>query len=116
MQIVLTIKGEKKTFSAPFIPMAARRKYFELGAISEEKERDSVDKGEPFLLSSREQMEDDDEMLSILSNIVFKDQFTLDELYHGASKPYIDEKLTEAIFGKKRQMKKSEQAGNNLGE
>lgn len=99
MQIELLIDGEKKTFTAPFTPLLARRKYFEIMARSEQR------KEQPTF---EEQLREDDEIYSILSDIVFKGQFTLEQLYEGASQEYIFEKLTEAIYGIKPKNKKEE--------
>lgn len=95
MQIELYIDGEKKVFTTPFVPMLAKRKYLELMARAEERE------GTP---SQTELLKEDDEIFSILSDIVFKNQFTLQQLYEGASTEYIQEKLAEAVFGKKSKL------------
>ena len=108
MQIELTINGKNKKFTAPFVPMAAKRKYLELQAEAEERE-------EP--LSFKEQLEEDNEILSILTDIVFKKQFTIDDLYEGASKEYIDQKLIEAVFDiKSKDQQKEDDQGNGKGE
>jgi hypothetical protein len=91
MQIELTIDGEKKTFTAPFVPMAAKRRYVEIMAKGEENKN----------ISFKEQLEEDNAILSILTDIVFKDQFTLDDLYNGASQEYVDQKLLEIVYGVK---------------
>lgn len=90
MQIELYIDGEKKTFTTPFTPMLAKRKYFELQAKAEKREEQPT---------FEEQLQEEDEMNSILSDIVFKGQFTLEQLYEGASQEYVFQKLTEAIYG-----------------
>lgn len=105
MKIDLYIDGEQKTFIAPFIPMLARRKYYQLMAESEKKETEE--------LTSETLLNEEDELHSILSDIVFKGQFTLDQLYEGASKPYVDDKLREAIFGVEKKVGKE---GNGKGE
>lgn len=99
MQIELYVDGKKKTFTTPFVPLLARRKYFEIMARSEQR------KGQPTF---EEQLREDDEIYSILSDVVFKGQFTLEQLYEGASQEYIFEKLTEAIYGIKPKNKKGE--------
>lgn len=105
MQIEVFIDGEKKIFSTPFVPMLARRKYYEIQAIAEEREEEPT---------TRELLEEDDEMYSILTDIVFKNQFTLNQLLEGASKEYVDEKLREAIWGVKKKTEGNE--GNEQGE
>lgn len=92
MQIELYIDGKKKTFTTPFVPMLAKRKFLEIQAKAEQRE----DKP-----TSQELIAEDDAIFSILSDVVFKGQFTLEQLYEGASKEYLDEKLLEAIFGVK---------------
>ena len=93
MKIELYIDGEKKTFTAPFVPMLAKRKYLAVMAeIEEEKE------SEP---TTKDIMESDDEFYAILSDIVFQGQFTLEQLYAGASYDYLQDKMREAVFGKK---------------
>lgn len=105
MQIELYIDGENKIFSVPFVPMLARRKYFEIQAKAEERE------GEP---TTRDLLKEDDEMYSILTDAVFKNQFTINQLLEGASKEYVDEKLREAIWGIKNKSEGNE--GNIQGE
>ena len=92
MQIELYIDGEKKIFTAPFVPMLAKRKYYELQAKIEENEKE---------LTPKEVLKEDDEYFSILTDIVFKGQFTLEQLYEGASAEYLREKMLEIIFGVK---------------
>lgn len=104
MQIELLLNGEKKIFTTPIVPMLARRKYYEVMAKGEK--RDGIPTFE-------EQLHEDDELFSILSDIVFKGQFTLDDLYNGAETKYVQDKLTEAIFGVK---KKEDVEGNEKGE
>lgn len=106
MQIELYVdrkSGEKKIYSTAIVPMLARRKYFEIEAKAEERE------GQP---TTRELLQEDDEILSIITDVVFENQFTIDELLYGASKQYIDEKLAEAVWGRR---KKTEEEGNETG-
>jgi len=107
MQIELYIDGKKKLFTVPFVPMLAKRKFLEIEARAEKRE-------EP--VSKQEQLEEDDEVLSILSDVVFKGQFTIEQLYEGASKEYVDEKLMEAVFGIKPKKKNEDDEGNDQGE
>lgn len=95
MQIELYIDGKKKIFTTPYVPMLARRKFFELMAQAEEREK----REDP--VTHKELLEEEDQMYSILSDIVFQGQFTLEQLYQGAEKEYIDQKLYEAIYGKR---------------
>lgn len=105
MQIEIYIDGEKRLFTAPFVPMLAKRKYLELMAKAEQREE------EPTF---QEQLEEDDEMVSILADIVFDKQFTVEQLYKGASGEYVYRKLREAIFGLPEM--KEEDTGNEMGE
>jgi len=107
MKIELVIDKKKQIFTAPFTPMMARRKYYELMANLEEKDAEAE-------ATPKDILEEDDELYSILSDIVFQNQFTLENLYAGASKEYLDEKLREAIFGTKP--KKENEEGNETGE
>ncbi|MGD6781324.1 phage tail assembly chaperone G [Sutcliffiella horikoshii] len=107
MQIELYIGDEKKIFVAPFVPVSAKRKFLEIEARAEKREEAP---------SKQQQLEEDDEIMAILSDIVFKKQFTLKQLYDGASKEYVDQKLAEAVFGIKPKIKKEESEGNNQGE
>ncbi|MYL41826.1 phage tail assembly chaperone G [Virgibacillus salexigens] len=109
MQIELIIDGEKKIFTAPFIPMLARRKYFEIQAKAEEREEREE---KP---TTKEILSEDDEIMSILTNVVFKDQFTINQLLEGASKTYVDGKLAEAVFGIAPKAKKEGNEGNEQG-
>lgn len=103
MQIELYIDGEKKIFTTPFVPMLAKRKYYELMARTEQYE------GEP---SIQQQLEEETEMVAILADIVFGGQFTVEDVFKGASQEYVYEKLREAVFGKQ---KKEENQGNEPG-
>lgn len=105
MQIELYIDGEKKLFSSPFVPMLAKRKYLELMARAEQREEDPT---------FQQQLEEDDEMVSILADIVFDKQFTVEQLYKGASGEYVYRKLREAIFGIPDNQEKNEE-GNEMG-
>ncbi len=107
MKIQLWIDGEQQTFVAPFVPALAKRKYYEWKAKAEKE-----DAAEEGLLTAQQIIDDDDEILSILPNVVFKEQFTLDQLYAGASMEYIQAKLKEAVFG----IKPEAVAGANDGE
>lgn len=94
MKINLVIDGQKKTFTTPFIPMLARRKYYELMAKIEDQDPNEQPTPQQIL-------DEEDELHSILPDVVFNKQFTLEQLYTGASKEYVDQKLKEAIFGEK---------------
>lgn len=106
MQIELYIDGKKNLFTAPFVPMLAKRKFLEIEAKAENRE-------EP--LTKRGEIEEYDEVLSILSDVVFNGQFTVEQLYAGASKKYADEKLMEAVFGIKPKKKDVDVEGNEQG-
>lgn len=99
MKIELFIDGEKKLFSTPFVPMLAKRKYLELMS----KELPST---------NEELIADDDAHVSILTDVVFKGQFTIEQVYEGASEEYVKDKLREAVFG----IKKESNEGNQPGE
>ncbi|MBB6451983.1 hypothetical protein HNQ94_000404 [Salirhabdus euzebyi] len=106
MIIELLIDGQKKTFTAPIVPMLAKRKYYEIMAKAENREGQ---------ITYEEQMREDDEMYSILVDVVFKNQFTFEQLFEGATQQYAEEKLREAIFGIKPKQKEDEE-GNEKGE
>ena len=93
MQIELEIDGKKRVFTAPFVPMLAKRKYMQLMAEAEKREEPPT---------YEEQLKEEDELVSILADIVFRGQFTVEDVYKGASDEYIYEKLNEAIFGKRK--------------
>lgn len=105
MKIELIIDGEKKVFTSPFIPMLAKRRYLELTTKYEKIKNPSP----------QEQLDEHDELYSILTDVVFKDQFTLDDLYGGASHDYIETKMVEAVFGIKPKDEIEDQ-GNEKGE
>ncbi|WP_099157270.1 phage tail assembly chaperone G [Virgibacillus ndiopensis] len=110
MNIELYIEGEKKTFTVPFVPMLAKRKYLEIQADIEKREETPT---------AQEILEEDDAMYSILPDIIFEGKFTLDQLYKGVSSEYAKEKLAEAVYGikpKKSKEKKEEDEGNQTGE
>ena len=108
MQIELYIDGEKKTFTAPVVPMLARRKYLEIESAAEEK----VKENENYIPSAKEQLEEENEMLTILTDIIFNNQFTLEQLIAGASDEYVFSKLREAVFGKPKEKREE---GNDRG-
>lgn len=108
MQIELTIEGEKKTFTVSQVPMLARRKFLEIRAKEDEilNERSSI--------PAKTQIEIENEMINILVDVVFGNQFTAEQLMSGVSDDYFDEKLSEAVFGKIEKKEKSEE-GNDKG-
>lgn len=93
MEIELYIDGDKKLFTAPFVPMLANRKYLEIQASAEKREE----------TTSEDALKEDVEFCSILADIVFQKQFTVEQLISGASQEYVYEKLSEAIFGIKKE-------------
>lgn len=102
MQIELYIDGEKKVFTAPFVPMLAKRKYLEIEAKAEERLEEEKKKGnENYVPSAKEQLEEENELLGILCDVVFQGQFTIEQLVNGASDEYVYSKLREAVFGEK---------------
>lgn len=103
MQIEIFIDGEKKTFIAPVVPMLAKRKFLEIEATAEERER---------VPTAREQLEEENELAAILADVVFGGQFTAEQLYSGVSDEYFYSKLREACFGKPEESKE----GNEKGE
>lgn len=106
MQIDIEIEGKKKTFVVSTVPMLARRKFIEIQAKEEEilKEQHSI--------PAKQQIELENEMVNILVDIVFKNQFTADQLLAGVSDEYFDNKLSEAVFGVKT---KENEEGNEQG-
>jgi len=115
MKIELYIDGEKKVFTTPVAPMLAKRKYLEIEARAEERARKAKENGnENYIPSPQEQLDEEDEMVGILANIVFDGQFTVDQVYKGASDKYVYSKLAEAVFGKKKESEGEE--GNEQGE
>jgi len=101
MQIELVIDGEKRIFTTPFVPMLAKRKYLELMAKDASK-------------THEEMIAEDDAHVSILADVVFKNQFTVEQVYEGASEDYVLSKLREAVFGIEKQSESNE--GNQPGE
>lgn len=107
MQIEIVIDGEKKVFVASIVPMLAKRKYLKIMAEAEEKGKD-----ENYIPTFREQLEEEDKLAGILANVVFDGQFTVEQLYKGASDEYVYSKLREAVFGKPNN---EEDEGNGKG-
>lgn len=91
MEIELYIDGELKKFTVPFVPALVKRKFLEIQEGLEEVE-----------VSAKSILIEDDKYYSILPEIVFKGQFTLEQLYGGQSQDYIDKKMNEAIYGNKK--------------
>src|SRR5690625_2940551 len=94
MQIEILIDGEKKTFVASVVPMLARCKFLEIQAAEEEYLEEHA------RIPANKQIEFENEMINILVDVVFKNQFTAEQLLNGVSDEYFDKKLAEAIFGK----------------
>lgn len=109
MKIELYIDGEKKTFTTPFVPMLAKRKYLEYEAKLEKKAEDGV------AATAVSKIDEIDEMCMILSDIVFDNKFTPEQLIAGASEDYLYEKTAEAVFGIKQPKKKEIEEGNEQG-
>lgn len=86
MKIDLFIDGKKKTFTTPFVPMLVKRKYLEFQA------KENVDLNN----LTADQLDD---VCSLLTDVVFKDKFTLEQLYLGATEDYITGKVIEAVYG-----------------
>jgi len=106
MNFELYIDGEKKIFTTPVVPMLARRKYLEIMTKAEEKEKDKN-----YIPTTQEQMEEENEFVGILANVVFAGQFTVEQVFAGASYEYVLEKLREACFGKPKENKEGNQTG-----
>lgn len=106
MNIELLIDGEKKIFNTPIVPMLAKRKYMAIMAETEKKAKED----EFYSQSYQDALDEEDELAGVLANVVFGGQFTVDQLYAGASDEYVYEKLHEAVFGKK-----AENQGNSQG-
>ncbi|MCR6111753.1 hypothetical protein HXA35_15500 [Bacillus sp. A301a_S52] len=106
MKIELYIEGEKRLFTVPFVPMLAKRKYLECQIKMKEH-------GEAP--TPEQMLDEEDELIAILVDVVFKNQFTVDQLYEGASKPYIDSKLIEAIHGIKPKEELKEKGDEDEG-
>ncbi|WP_079479720.1 phage tail assembly chaperone G [Halobacillus salinus] len=104
MQIELYLNGEKKIFTTPIVPMLAKRKWLEM------QNDESVD----FTNLSPEQFDD---LATIIQDVVFEKQFTLDQLYRGASESYLNQKIVEAIHGiKPDDFSEEDDPGNVTGE
>lgn len=105
MKIELYIDGEKKLFTVPFSPHLAKRKYFEIEAMAEERANKEKEAGnDNYTPSAQDKLDEEDALMSILSDVVFKGQFSTDQLYEGASAEYVQKKLAEAVFGIKSDM------------
>jgi len=108
MQIDILIDGEKKTFTVSQVPMLARRKFLEIQAREEEILEERVN------IPAKTRIELENEMINILVETVFNNQFTAEQLMNGVSDDYFDEKLSEAVFGKIEEKDKREE-GNDQG-
>lgn len=105
MQITIEIEGKDKTFVATKVPMLARRKFLEIRA----KEEKIIEENK--FIPTEKQIEFENELINILVDVVFQNQFTADELLSGVTDEYFDEKITEAIFGNP----KEDEEGNEKG-
>ncbi|GAB2561139.1 phage tail assembly chaperone G [Gracilibacillus alcaliphilus] len=110
MHIEIRIDGELKTFTAPIVPVLAKRMYLKIEAENEKK-------GKDYRATAQQQLDEETEMASILSDVVFGGQFTVDQLFNGVSDKYFYEKLREAVFGIPNETNKEiDQEGNMKGE
>lgn len=109
MQIDININDEKQTFVASIVPMLARRKFLEIRA-NEEKTLEEHDH-----IPAEKQIEFENEMINILVEVVFNNQFTAEQLLSGVSDEYFDKKITEAVFGVKKEDEKDVEQGNEKG-
>jgi len=101
MKIELIIDGKEKLFTTDMIPMLAKRKYMKLQANAEEKIKNNE-------YTTQTQLDEEDELVGILANVIFKGQFTPDQVYEGASDDYVYSKVQEAIFGKQEETEQEE--------
>lgn len=108
MKIELVIDGKEKVFTTQYVPHLAKRKYLKIQATEEEK----VKKDENYFPSTKEQMDQEDEIIGILADVVFGGQFTVEQAYEGASEDYIYKKIREAVFGEPSE----DEEGNDQGE
>ena len=106
MKIEIYIDGEKKQFVAQFVPMLARRKYLEIEAQMEEL-KDQV--------KPQNILDEQLEFASLLADVIFKGQFTTDQLFEGVEAEYFKKKLNEAIFGTKPLDEEVDDKGNQSG-
>lgn len=97
LEIELYIDGQMKTFTVPFVPMMAKRRYLEIQEKAEENNEE---------MTTSQQIEEDNQLISILSDIVFKNQFTVEDVISGASQEYVYGKIFEAVFGVKKDEEK----------
>lgn len=107
MKIVIEIDGKDKTFYTSKVPVMAKRKYLEVMAKNENKYKENED----YTPSAQEQLDEEFELAGILTEVVFKNQFTIEELLYGVDDKYLYDKLREAVFGEKPKGEK----GNNQG-
>ncbi|RDW17636.1 hypothetical protein CWR48_14070 [Oceanobacillus arenosus] len=107
MQIKIEINDEEQTFYTPKVPVSAKRKYLEVMAKSEEKAKDN----ENYVSTYQDQLDEEFELAGVLADVVFKGQFTVEQLFDGVESDYLYEKLAEAVFGKKKEGNE----GNNQG-
>lgn len=93
MQIEILIDGEKKTFVTDIVPMRAKRIFYEIRAKEEEifEEKGTI--------PASTHIKHENELINILVDTVFKNQFTIDEYIDGVTEDYHDAKLAEVIFG-----------------
>ncbi len=104
MQIDVVIDGKKKTFVADIVPMRAKRIFYEIQA----KEEEVYD--EKGYIPAKKRIEFENELINILVETVFNNQFTIDEFIDGVTEDYYDEKLAEALFDRKEN-----DEGNEMG-
>lgn len=107
MKIELEIDGKDKLFTTDKVPLLARRIYMKQQAKAEEKIKNNE-------YTTQDQLDEEDELVGMLSNVVFKGQFTPEQLYSGASGEYVYSKIREAVFGKEE--KEEDDEGNIQGE
>ena len=109
MKIELIIDGKETLFTTDFVPMLAKRKYMKLQAKAEKKIKENN-------YTSQDQLDEEDELVGVLANVIFKGQFTPEQVYEGATDAYVYEKIQEAVFGKQDEPTEEAETGNNQGE
>ena len=73
---------------------------------------DKYEENEDYRPSAQELLDEEIELAGILTDIVFKNQFTIGELLYGVDDKYLYDKLREAVFGEKP---KEQSEGNEQG-
>lgn len=98
------IDGKEKLFTAEIVPMLAKRTYMKIQAEAEALTEDEY--------TTQHKIDEEDALVGMLANVVFKGEFTPDQVFEGATDEYVYGKIREAVFGIVEEPAQEDEEGN----